>query len=72
VKNLDQVECVDFIARPTDLTGSSSPGEFVALIAITYKDGSREEIYRSPDYHDTIHAAIWDAAKTWRTVYLKK
>lgn len=74
-KSIDQVGAVDFIARPTDPNPPKDPREdhkeYVALIAITYKDGSREEIYRSPDYHPTIHAALWDAAKIWRSVYLK-
>lgn len=76
MKDLDQVEAVDFIARPTEFreprTRDSDPEEYVALITITYRDGSREEIYRSPDYHKTIHAAVWDAAKVWRTVYAKE
>lgn len=75
MKDLNQVEVVDFIARPTDPRPPLDPRddheEYVALIAITYKDGSREEIYRSPDYHPTIHAAVWDAARVWRTTYVK-
>jgi hypothetical protein len=71
---MEQVEAVDFIARPTEFRPPLDPRddheEYIALIAITYKDGTREEIYRSDDYHPTPHAAVWDAMKTWRTVYL--
>jgi len=70
MKSLDQVASVDFIARPVDFTWDGHE-EYIALIAITYRDGSREEVYRSSDYHPTIHAAVWDAAKIWRTTYLK-
>ena len=74
-QSINNVEVVDFIARPTNFNPPIDPredyDEYVALIAITYKDGSREEIYRSPDYHPTLHAAVWDAAKIWRTVYAK-
>ena len=75
MKSLDQVVSVDFIARPVDFNPPLDPRdgheEYIAFIAITYRDGSREEVYRSSDYHPTIHAAVWDAAKVWRTTYLK-
>lgn len=73
MKSIEDVKMVDFIARPTDprppLDPRDDDTQYIALIAIQYKDGSREEIYRSPDYHPTIHAAVWDAKNIWRKVY---
>lgn len=70
---ISNVETVDFIARPVDYLPPRDPRDdheqYIALISITYKDGSREEAYRSSDYHPTVHAAVWDATKKWRKIY---
>ena len=74
MKSIKDIEAVDFIARPTDPTPALDTRDddmrYIALIAVTYKDGSHEYLYHSMDYHPTTHAAVWDAKKIWRRVYL--
>ena len=69
------ISAVDFIARPTSFVPDQDPredsAEYIGIVALTYEDGSQEQIYRSPDYLPTPHAAVWDAKRAWRVKYCR-